>query len=434
MDNIELKKTIEDLGNAYEAFKDIHAQEALEIKRLGEADATTKASMAKIQEALDKLGDEKTEIEKRLARLHLDAPQGEGKSEQKAMNDFNLFVESEGSLKNRRIKQVDFEGYQAYKKSFERSLRYGQANIDPEESKAMSVGTDPDGGLWVHPDLGGRIIQKVFETSEMRTIASVQAISTDALKGPNDNNEASAGWVAETAARPATGTPQIGEWRIPVYEVYAKPEATQQMLDDSMVDVEGWLGGKVGDKIGRLENTAFVLGNGTTQPRGFTTYTTAATADATRAWGVMEHVATGTSGGFGAAPNGTDKLIDLVHRLKSAYRSGARFAMTRLTVGEVRKLKATDGSYLWLPSMTADQPATLLGYGVTEMEDMPVIAANSLSIAFGNFSVGYQIVDRHGIRVLRDPFSNKPYVQFYTTKRVGGDVLNFEAIKFMKFI
>jgi len=298
----------------------------------------------------------------------------------------------------------------------------------------MSVGSDPDGGYLVTPDTGGSIVTKVYESSPIRQIAAVQLISTDALEGINDLNEANAGWVAEQAARTATTSPQVGKWRIPVHEMYAMPEATQQLLDDSMVDIEAWLAGKVADKLARLEATAFVSGNGVGQPRGFLDYTTAATADATRAWGVLEHLATDTSASFGTDPNGSDKLIELVHKLKEAYRNDARWVMNRAVLGATRRLKDTDGGYIWLPSMEAGQPSSLLGYPVTEAEDMPAIAANSLSIAFGNFRLGYQIVDRQGIRSLRDPFTNKPFVRFYTTRRVGGAVQNFEALKLLKFI
>lgn len=433
----EIKKLIEEQGRTFEAFKAANDQMQSEIKKLGIADAATAEQVKKLNDALDAVGKKLADAMKRSdeleARLNVAAPAGiDAAAEAKNLAAYNAFLKAEDRLKNRRGGPLDADGYRAHRKAAERFLRYGQGLLEPDELKTLQVGVDPDGGYWVTPDVGGRIVQKVFETSDMRAIASAQAISTDALEGVNDLNEANAGWTAETGTRSATSTPQVGKWRIPVHEMYAMPEATQQLLDDAMVDVEGWLAAKVADKMARTENTAFVTGNGVGKPRGFASYATAATADASRAWGVLEHLATGTSAGFGTAPNGSDKLIELVHKLKSAYRTGARWAMTRTTVGEVRKLKA-NGEYIWLPSMVAGQPATLLGYPVSELEDMAAIAADSLSIAFGNFAIGYQIVDRQGIRVLRDPFTNKPYVRFYTTRRVGGDVLNFEALKFLKF-
>ena len=211
------------------------------------------------------------------------------------------------------------------------------------------------------------------------------------------------------------------------------PEATVKLLEDASINVEAWLATKVAEKFTRTENSAFVNGNGINKPKGFLSYATAATADSSRAWQVMEHIATGTSGGFGAAPNGTEKLVDLVHALKAAYRNNGRFVLNRRTLGEVRKLKDADGNFLWLPSMTESTPSKLLGYNYSELEDMPNIAANTLSIGFGDFREGYQIVDRLGIRVIRDELTNKPFIRFYTVRRVGGDVVNFDAIKFLKF-
>lgn len=298
---------------------------------------------------------------------------------------------------------------------------------------AMSVGSDPDGGYTVTPDVSGRIIKRIYETSPMRQVASVVSIGTDRLEGFNDLGEGTAGWVGETAPRPATGTPQIGKWEIPVHEMYAFPQATQKLLDDSMFDIEAWLADKTADKFIRTENAAFLNGDGILKPRGLLTYPTAVTADASRAWGTFQHVLTGTDGTFGTTTNGTDKLIDLVYSVKAGYRANANFMMSRATIGAVRKIKDGQGNYAWQPSLSALSGGTILGFNVVEAEDMPAMAADSLSVAFGDFREAYQIVDRVGIRVLRDPLTNKPYVGFYTTKRVGGDAIHFEAVKFLKF-
>jgi HK97 family phage major capsid protein len=298
-------------------------------------------------------------------------------------------------------------------------------------AKALQVGSDIDGGFLVTPDTGGRIIQKIFDTTPMRRLASVVSITTDALEGPIDRDEVSSGWAGEAASRSATDTPVIGKWRIPVFEQYALPKATQQFLDDAGASVGTWLENKVADYFGRQENAAFVTGTGTLKPRGITTYTTAATADATRTWGQIEHVVTGTAGDWTAA--NLDKIFDLETALNPGYRQGASFLGPKSVLLKVRKFKTGDGQYLWQPGLQAGMPQQLIGYPYLESEDMPAIASASLSLAFANFREAYTIVDRQGIRVLRDPFTSKPYVLFYTTKRVGGGVLNFDAIKFMKF-
>ena len=266
-------------------------------------------------------------------------------------------------------------------------------------------------------------------------------IGTDKLVIPLDVEEAaSGGWVGEKASRADTNTPGVGEQTIEVFEQYAQPKATQRLLDDAEVDIEAWLAGKIADILTRTENTAFVSGNGVNKPKGFLGYASAAvtTADASRDWGKLQYIATGAAGAF-ASPNASasrlpaDVLIDLIQATKPLYRANGRFAMNRATAGAVRKLKDGDNNYLWQPSIVAGQPDQLLGYPVSELEDMPDIASNTFSIAFGDFRRGYQVIDRQGIRVLRDPYTEKPFVKFYTTKRVGGDVTDFDAIKLLKF-
>jgi HK97 family phage major capsid protein len=214
--------------------------------------------------------------------------------------------------------------------------------------------------------------------------------------------------------------------------MYAAPRATQKLLDDAVFDVEGWLAGKVADKLSRTEGAAYVAGNGIAKPKGFTAYSTAATADATRDWGTLEHIDTGANGDF-AASNPADKLFDLEAAFKPGYLAGASWVTRRSVIVKVRKFKGSDNNYLWQPGLQAGKPATLIGYPIVMAEDMPALATNSLSMALGNFKTGYQIVDRFGVRLLRDPFTAKPYVIFYTTKRTGGGVVNFEAIKFLRF-
>jgi HK97 family phage major capsid protein len=315
-----------------------------------------------------------------------------------------------------------------YKAQFGSYLRKGDQIMGAEEMKALSVGSDPDGGFVVTPDTSGRIVKKVFETSPMRAYASVQVISTDALEGMYDLGEAGYEWVGETGARSATTTPQFGQWRIPVHELSAMPKATQKLLDDASIDIEAWLANKVADRFARAEATAFVTGDGTNKPRGFLTY-----ASGTTLPGTLERFDTGVNGAFAAAPSGGDVLISALYGLKAQYRANATWFMNRTTLTLLRKLKDSNGAYLWAPGIGVGQPSTVLGYPLASFEDMPDPATDSLSIAVGDMAAAYQIVERTGIRVLRDPFTAKPHVLFYTTKRVGGDVVNFEALKLIEF-
>ena len=259
----------------------------------------------------------------------------------------------------------------------------------------------------------------------------MRKISTGTYKKPVTKTGAEAGWVAETAARPETDSPVLDALNFPAAELYAMPAATSAFLDDAAVDVGQWIADEVNAAFAQQEGIAFVTGNGTNKPKGFLAYATAAASDAGRAFGTLQHVASGASGGFAANPE--EKLIDLVQALRPPYRQGAVFVMNSATLARIRKFKTSDGAFLWQPGIASGQPATLLGYPVVEAEDMPDIAANSLSIAFGNFKAGYLIVERGETQILRDPYSNKPFVHFYATKRVGGAVTNSEAIKVMKF-
>lgn len=417
LDLSAVKSAIETQNRAFDEFKRTNDERLKQVEQRGIADPLLQQKLDKINADLDKTAG----ITDAFASL------------QAKVNRIETFGVGKAGA-------VDSTELGEYRQAVNRFLRKGDnmgAVIDLSarvpELRAMSVGSDPDGGVAVSPDTSGRVITKLFESSPIRQYASVQVISTDALEGLRDTSEAAASWVAETGARAESTTPTLAKWRIPVHEQFAQPAATQSLLDDANINVESWLADKVADKFARAENAAFVTGNGVGKPRGFASYTTNATADSSRAWGVFEHVATGAAGSYGAAPNGSDKLIDLVHKMNAAYLPGAIWAMNKLTLGETRKLKANN-EYIWLPSMQAGAPSQLLGFPVVAFEDMANFSvADSLAVAFGNFSIAYQIVDRVGIRVLRDPYTNKPYVRFYTTKRVGGDVVHFEAIKFVKF-
>ena len=308
-----------------------------------------------------------------------------------------------------------------------------EADLHDLEAKALSVRSDPDGGYLVSADLSDRIISRIRETTPMRQVASVMTVTSDAVEGVLDTGEAEVGWAAELGTRAETETPALGVWRIPVHELYAEPRASQKLLDDAAFDVEGFLAARIAERMARAENTAFLTGDGIARPRGLLSYPTAATADAARPWGTLQHVVTGEAGDFPVA-DPADPLIRLAYSLKAPYRARARWMMARSTLASVRLMKdGTSGQYLWQPGLAAGAPATLLGHPVLEAEDMPAIGADALAIAFGDFGEAYTIVDRTGLRMLRDPYTAKPQVKFYTTRRVGGDVVDFDAVKLLKF-
>lgn len=418
----EAKGLIENLGKVVKEFQDSNDQRIAELEK-NRQDPILAEKVDKINEAISDLEAKSVELERKAARKSKEQERLDVDLETKARQFSATLTQKRG-----RVVEINTEEFVAYEKAMNKWMRGDKDCLDADELKALSVGSDPDGGFTVTPDMSGRIVEKLFETSPMRQVASVQAINSDALEGLYDLDEAASGWVAEQGSRAETNTPQLAKWRIPTHEQYANPAATQKLLDDSSINMEAWLAGKVQDKFARTENTAFINGDGVDKPRGILTY-----AAGTNLPGQIEQKNTGASGAFAGSGAGGDVFFDMVYALKQPYRSGARFAMNRSTLAEVRKLKDSDGNYIWQMGLQAGQPSTIAGYPVIDFEDMPDIAADSLSIAFANFGAAYQIVDRLGTRVIRDVYSNKPYIQFYTVKRVGGDVIDFDAIKLMKF-
>ena len=302
----------------------------------------------------------------------------------------------------------------------------------PEEFKAITANSDPQGGFLMPESTVGRIVAKIYDTTPMRQFANVQPLTGDVLEGLIDNDEADSGWVSEQGARNETNTPELGKYRIDVHEQYAKARISQKSLDD-MASVESWLVGKIGNKFSRVENAAYFTADGKGKPRGICTYPTAATSDATRPWGTFEHIVTATNGAFPSS-NPADVLVDLVYALKAGYRAGSRWFAPKSVYRNIRKFKqSADAPYIWEPAFGEGQPARVLGYPVVEAEDMPALATNSLSLAFGNMAEAYTIVDRLGMRMIRDVYSAKPMVEFYAIKRTGGGAVNFEALKFVNF-
>ncbi|MNS07272.1 Phage capsid family protein [compost metagenome] len=308
-----------------------------------------------------------------------------------------------------------------YTSAFQAHFRKGDVQ------SSLNKGADDEGGYLAPIEWDRTITDKLIEVSPMRQIATVQTISGAGFKKLYNLHGTGSGWVGETAARPETATPEFGAQTFVPGELYANPAATTQLLDDSEVNLEAWLAGEVEAEFAYQEGLAFVSGNGTNKPKGFLTYVTGGTSAADNPLGAIQ-----LTPAAAAAAVTTDELIDLVYSLPGVLAQNARFVTNRNTLSRVRKLKDGDGNYIWQPSLQAGQPQQLMGHPVTEMAAMPNVAAGAVPIAFGDFRRGYLIVDRTGVRVLRDPYTNKPYVMFYTTKRVGGGVKDPQAIKALK--
>jgi HK97 family phage major capsid protein len=391
----------DDFMEAFEAFKETNERRLGEIEQKMTADVVTRDKVDRINRAMD----EQKRVLDQLALKKARPALGGG---------------GEGSLE-----------VAEHKAAFSAYMRRGDDGaLRALESKAMSVGSAADGGYLVPPETDTEIGRRLSAASPIRALATVRQVSGTVLKKPFATTGMAAGWVAETAARPQTGNAQLAELSFPTMELYAMPAATPALLDDAAVDVESWIASEIDIVFGEQEGTAFVSGDGINKPKGFLSYTNV--AEASWSWGNIGYIATGAAGAFKAS-NPSDTLFDTIYALKAGHRQNGTFVMNRKTQGAIRKFKDADGNYLWRPPASVGQPASLLGFAIAEAEDMPDVAADSFSIAFGDFRSGYLVVDRTGVRVLRDPYSAKPYVLFYTTKRVGGGVQNFEAIKLVKF-
>ncbi|MEJ0027329.1 MAG: phage major capsid protein [Rhizomicrobium sp.] len=399
----EVKDAFDDFLQAFAQFKDANDERLAALERRS-ADVVTEEKVDRINKALD-------EQKRLLDTLTLEAGRPALGAERKSQTDRDVLER---------------------KSAFDRYVRKGDANgLDALELKSsFSAGSNADGGYTVPLEIETAIDSVLIKASPIRAIATVRQIGGTTYRKPIATNGPATGWVAETAARPQTDTPTLAVIDFPTMELYAMPAATPHLLDDSAVDIEQWLASEVQLVFAQQEGAAFVGGNGTTQPKGFLSETIV--ADASWAWTKLGYVASGADGAF-AASNPTDTLVNLAYAPKQAYRANGTWVMNRKTESVIRKFKDSTGNYIWQPGAAAGQPPTLMGYPVAEAEDMPDIASASYAIAFGDFARGYLVVDRIGIRTLRDPYSAKPYVLFYTTKRVGGAVQNYEAIKLMKF-
>ena len=295
------------------------------------------------------------------------------------------------------------------------------------EGKALGTSIAADGGYLVDPQTADTIKGTLSSTASIRAIANVVNVDATSYDVLVDHTEMGAGWATEAGGVSETATPQIDRITIPLHELSALPKASQRLLDDSAFDIEGWLAGRIADKFARSEAAAFINGDGVDKPRGVLTYPVV--DNDVWAWGNIGYVVTGEAG----AISGGDAIVDLVYALGAEYRANGTFVMNSKTAGTIRKMKDNDGRFLWSDGLAAGEPARLMGYPVLIAEDMPDIASDATAIAFGDFGAGYTVAERPDLRVLRDPFSAKPHVLFYATKRVGGAVSDFGAIKLLKF-
>ncbi len=386
---------------AFEAFKETNDERLAQIEQQISEDVVTTEKLERINRALDQHQAAVDQLTLKSARPQLGGS-----------------VRSSGATLQ-------------HKAAFEAYVRHGEANgLHSLEEKALSVGSGADGGYLVPAETEAAVIRGVKTISPIRAIAGNRTVSTSVYKKPFAITGPATGWVAETATRPETNSPTLAELTFPTMELYAMPSATQALLDDSVVNIDEWLAEEIQVAFAQQEGTAFVAGDGNNKPKGFLDYTKI--ANGSWAWDKIGYIATGNDGAFDEETP-SDDLIDLVYALKSEYRANAHWVMNRATQAAIRKFKDADGNYIWAPPERADLSPTLMNYPIAESEDMPNVGSDSYSIAFGDFGRGYLVVDRAGIRVLRDPYSAKPYVLFYTTKRVGGGVQDFDAIKLLKF-
>lgn len=305
---------------------------------------------------------------------------------------------------------------------------------DDNELKSLAVSPNPEGGYLVNAQIADAIRTKIRDQSAIAALARrVTVTGADAFEEPYDRGEMGATWAGEKDTRAESTNPTFGLMRIPLDEIFVLQNLTQKLLDTSAYDVGAWVTERMAEKFSRAEGSAFVNGDGVGKPKGLMTYPVATTGDSTRTDGVIQYTPTGASGAFLTTAVGPDCLVDMVHSLRAPYAPNARWIMSRTTASAVRKLKDQQGQYLWQASMALGQPDSLLGFPVVLDDEMPAIAANSLSIAFGDFRQAYTIADMPGLRLIRDPYSNKPYVVFYGYRRTGGGLCDSDAVKFLRF-
>lgn len=399
----EIRELIEQQGKAFEEFKKSNDERLAALEK-GEARSELEEKTDRINDELSRLSAAVDELAKKANRPG--APGAEG--------DEALQAE--------------------HKSAWLKWVRKGDdAGLADIERKAMNVGTPADGGYAVPIQQDRDIMRLLTDLSPMRQVCRVMTVGTEDYRKLVNLGGTASGWVGETDARPATAGPTLAQLKPSFGELYANPEVTQKALDDIFFNVEGELSQDISESFAVLEGKAFLSGTGTNQPVGLLTAKTSAETDSARAFGTVQHIATGVADNF-PAKDPADILIDLIYSMKAGYRTGAQFMVNSMTLAAMRKWKDGDGNYIWQPAIQNGQPGSIFGYGYVTNEDMPSAGAGAIPVVFGNFQQAYVIFDRMGIRSLRDPYTNKPFVGFYTTKRVGSMIANTQAVKFLKCV
>lgn len=396
----ELKAAIEKTGRLFEEFK-VENDKRLEGIEKKQGDVLAEIKVDKINEALTDVLSMKNQIQNIEAKVNRPGFGGDSDIDEAKAKHRSAFASFMRTGNDDELRSLELQA-------------------------KLTTQSDPDGGYVTPEEVDSEVTRTEGNIIAMRGLATVRQVGSATYKKIHNVGGTSSGWVGEETSRTETDTPVLKALEFPTMEVYAEPHATQGMLDDGMFDIEAWLGDEVAIEFAEQEGGAFITGTGIAQPRGILSYTPV--ANASYAWGSLGYIVSGAA----AALTDVDALIDLVHSLKRGYRNESAFLMNDLTLAANRKFKDTAGNYIFQPGLNEDAPDMLLGKRVEIDDTMPDIGANAYPIAFGNFRRGYVITDRMGIRVLRDPFTSKPYVKFYTTKRVGGGVQDFAAIKLMK--
>lgn len=397
----EIRELIEQQGKAFEEFRKSNDERLAALEK-GEARSELEEKTDRINDELGRLSAAVDELAKKANRPGAPGVEGD-------------------------------EALQAeHKSAWIKWVRKGDdAGLADIEHKAMNVGTPADGGYAVPIQQDRDIMRLLTDLSPMRQVCRVMTVGTEDYRKLVNLGGTASGWVGETNARPATAGPTLAQLKPSFGELYANPEVTQKALDDIFFNVEGELSQDISESFAVLEGKAFLSGTGTNQPVGLLTAKTSAEADSARAFGTVQHIATGVADNF-PAKDPADILIDLIYSMKAGYRTGAQFMVNSMTLAAMRKWKDGQGNYIWQPAMQNGQPGSIFGYGYVTNEDMPSAGAGAIPVVFGNFQQAYVIFDRVGIRSLRDPYTNKPFVGFYTTKRVGSMIANTQAVKFLK--
>jgi HK97 family phage major capsid protein len=420
---VEIKNAIDKQAEAFEAFK------AANDERI---EALAKGNTAEAKAAAEKMGRIETDVSK-FTELKKSL-EIEMQLNRERLEELEAKASTPGKTAEQKVKDE-------YKSTWLDWMRHkGQSPLHEQKmqdlaKKDITVGTPSGGGYGVPEEIAREIERLELKFSPVRRLVKVVKAGSSDYKELVNIRGASSGWVGETGTRTATLTPQLREV-VPTHgELYAYPQVSEWSLDDIFFNVESWLAEEVAQDFAQEEGTAVISGNGSSKPTGMlnTTPTTAADfASPKRAAAAYQYIASLSDDSPPVAEILPDSLITLQYTLNSAYRSGATWVMNSNTAGAVRKMKDTNGQYLWQPSLQAAQPDMLLGKPIEIWEQLSDIGTNNFPVAFGDFRRGYVLADRVGLRITRDNVTNVGFVRFYVRRREGGIVLNNDAVKWLR--